>query len=202
VADLRRLAAGAVLAAVTLSGCASPDLPAEGLVGSEISPAWPVPETQLEADDGSSYAFDASTDKPVTLVFFGYTNCPDICSMVMANITQALTRVGEDAAAKVDVVFVSTDPQRDKKHVLTRYLGAFDDSYVGVRGTMAEITEVAQGFGVAFQAEDRLPSGGYEVSHQDNVFVVDGDDAIPLFWRRTVTPVEMAHDLEQLIPED
>lgn len=212
----RRLVAGAVLAAVTLAACASPELPQEGYAGTEV-PSWPVPEvemlatTQPDSEKEPGYSLAEDTDKPITLVFFGYSNCPDICSMVLANVTTALAKVGEKAE-KVDVVVVTTDPARDDRATLRRYLSAFDEDYVGLTGpagtkaelrsTIADIEELAAGFHIFFEKGPKLPGGGYEMVHDDNVFVVDGDDTIPLFWRRTVTPVEMAHDLEQLIPED
>lgn len=189
-----------MLAAVTLAACASPEVPQEGYAGTE-APSWPVPDTVLTSTEGSSYSFTEDADQPITLVFFGYTNCPDICSMVLANVTQALQRVG-DRADQVDLVFVTTDPARDAVKALRRYLSAFDEDYLGLTGSMADIEELAAGFHIYFEKGPKLPGGGYEMLHDDNVFVVDDDGTIPLFWRRTLSPAEMAHDLEQLIPED
>jgi protein SCO1/2 len=196
---LRSLVVAAVLTAVTLTACASPDVPQEGYAGTEV-PSWPVPDTSLRSTEGSSYSFTEDADEPVTLVFFGYTNCPDICSMVLANVTQALQRVGEKAD-QVELVFVTTDPARDDEATMQRYLSAFDEDYIGLTGRMADIEELAAGFHIFFEKGQKLPGGGYEMLHDDNVFVVDDDGTIPLFWRRTLSPVEMAHDLEQLIPE-
>jgi protein SCO1 len=203
VADrvLLRIAAGLLsgLLLAGLAGCAKADLADEGFNGSEVKNAWAVPLTLLEDTEGAAYSFAEQTTKPLTLVFFGYTNCPDICSMVMANITSALTRLDADDQAKVDVVFVTTDPARDDAAALTRYLRAFDDGYTGLTGSLADIEEVAKAFHVFLEKGTKLPSGGYEVVHDDHVFAVNVDDEVPLLWNRDTPPAQLAADLDLLL---
>jgi protein SCO1/2 len=197
-----RLTALLLTGVLALTGCASaPDLADEGFNGTEIKNAWAAPDLALRSADGAAYSLTEQTTKPLTLVFFGYTNCPDICSMVMANITSALARLDEADREKVDVTFVTTDPARDDAAALERYLGAFDDSYVGLTGPMADVREVARAFFIHFAQGRKLPSGGYELEHDDHVFVVDGDDRIPLLWQRDTSPEQLAADL-QLLLED
>lgn len=200
----RRLAVALAGVLLAVTGCASAsDDAGEGeLRGSPINDPWPAPATELRDAGGAAYSFTEQTDKPLTLVFFGYTNCPEICSQVMANVTTALVRLDEDQRQDVEVVFVTTDPARDDAASLTRYLGAFDEDYVGLTGDLADIEQVAQDFHVFFAEGRRLRSGGYDVLHDDHVFVVDAADEIPLFWRRTVAPADIAADLQTLLEKD
>ena len=84
-----------------------------GYHGAVLDQQYVVPDTPLTDTDGAPYSLAADTDKPLTLVFFGYTHCPDICQVVMATIASALTRLDEQDRDRVDVVFVTTDPARD-----------------------------------------------------------------------------------------
>ena len=203
MADRRlvRLAAGLLAGALLagLAGCSKADLAEEGFNGSEVTNAWAVPLTPLEDTEGATYSFTEQTTKPLTLVFFGYTNCPDICSMVMANITSALARLDEDDQEQIDVVFVTTDPARDDAAALTRYLAAFDERYTGLTGSLADIKAVAKDFHVFLEKGIKLPSGGYEVVHDDHVFAVNADDEVPLLWNRDTQPAQLAADLDLLL---
>lgn len=193
--------AGLLATAVLLTGCAKSDLATQGFNGSELKDAWTVPGTGLRDTDGAAYSLAADTDKPVTLVFFGYTNCPDICSMVLANLTGALARLDDGERERVDVVFVTTDPARDDAAALRRYLDAFDEDYVGLTGPMPEITAVAEGFHVFFENAEKLPTGGYDVVHDDHVFVVDEADEVPLLWSRETSQAQYAADLQLLLKD-
>ncbi len=105
----------------------------------------------------------ADTDKDLTLVFFGYTNCPDICGAVMSSLAAAMTRLDESDRDRVDVVFVTTDPARDDEATLRRYLEHFDPSVVGLTGDLDTISAVALPLGVGVEKGKKLPTGGYEV---------------------------------------
>jgi len=205
VAERRRGVLGAtvlgaaVLVGMLVAGCAKAEVTGAELTGTPIQNAWAVPTTTLHDTNGAPYSFGEQTDKPLTLVFFGYTRCPDICGQVMANITQALHRLDEDDRAKVDVVFVTTDPARDDAEALDRYLGAYDPSYTGLTGPLADIRRVAEGFHVHLEKGTRLPSGGYEVVHDDHVFAVDADDEVPILWQRETSGATLAHDLDLLL---
>jgi protein SCO1/2 len=204
VAERRRggWAAALLATVVLLTGCGQTENTGPGLTGTPIQNAWAVPATPLRDTAGAPYSFREQTDKPLTLVFFGYTNCPDICSIVMANITSALARLDDDRD-KVDVVFVTTDPARDDAEALERYLGAFDESYTGLTGSLAEIKKVAEAFHVHLEKGIKLPSGGYEVVHDDHVFAVDAQDEVPVLWQRETQPKYLANDIDLLLhPED
>ena len=120
-----RLLAPVLAAALLLSGCASGSSEGAehgGLHGTTLKNPFEAPTVPLTDTDGAPYSLAAQTDKPLTLLFFGYTNCPDVCQMVMANIASALARLDEGQRSDVDVVFVTTDPSRDTEKVLRDYL--------------------------------------------------------------------------------
>lgn len=202
MADRRRLGlvAGALCAALVVTGCASAGEPdQDSLVGSTLGDPYEAPDVALTSTDGAAYSLAAQTEKPLTLVFFGYTECPDICTMVMANIASAMTRLDDDERGKVDVVFVTTDPARDDQDTLRAYLDRFDPGFVGLTGRMPQILEVGQGFHVAIERGHKLPTGGYDVTHGTQVFAVDEGDEVPIFWRQDVSPAQLAADVSRLL---
>ena len=123
----------------------SPSPTADGSYhGATLDEPYAVPETPLTDTDGEPYSLAADTDKPLTLVFFGYTHCPDICQVVMSNLASALTRLDEADREQVDVVFVTTDPARDDAQMLRTYLDRFDPAFVGLTGDLDTIIDVGQ----------------------------------------------------------
>lgn len=190
-----RWVAGALAAAV-LSGCSS----ASGEVaGAVLTEPYAVPATALTDTGGERYSLVDDTDKRLTLVFFGYTNCPDICQTVMANVTAGLTRLDDADREQVDVVFVTTDPARDDEQVLRTYLDRFDPSFVGLTGDLDTITDIGDDVGVAVEEGKKLPSGGYEVTHSTQVLGVDGNDQVPIVWTEGTSASEFASDIHTLL---
>jgi len=110
-----------------------------------------------------------------TLVYFGYTHCPDVCPETMARLMQVLQQLGPDADA-ARIVFVSVDPARDTPALLHAYVRAFDDRHaVGLTGADRAIEAIAQRYRVAYQMEKRDPNGAYEVTHSSAVYIFDRD---------------------------
>ena len=116
-------------------------------------------EVALTDTDGGRYDLAADTDADVTLIFFGYTNCPDICQMVMSTIAAAKLRLPEEDRDRVDVVFVSTDPARDTGPVLRDYLDRFDPTFVGVRGDPADIVTLGESLAIHVGKGPQAPLG-------------------------------------------
>lgn len=198
----RTLLAG--LLALLLAGCggggAASTAPAE-LTGTRIDPPFEVSATPLETVDGVPYSLAADTEEPLTLVFFGYTNCPDICGQVMATLAGAMTRLSDEDRDRVEVVLVTTDPARDTPDVITDYVTAFDPSFTGLTGDLDDIIEVGLSMGVGVEAGDKLPSGGYEVTHGTQVFAIDESDTAPVYWKQDVSQAELAADVHTLLDE-
>jgi protein SCO1/2 len=189
-----------VAALLTLTACGD-DEQATGLHGSPVDPPFTVSSQALEGTDGSAYSLTADTDERLTLVFFGYTNCPDICGTVLGNLSSALTRLDETDRDQVEVVFVTTDPARDTGEVVRAYLDRYDPSFTGVTGGLDDIAQVAASVGVGMG--DELPSGGYEVdAHTTTVTGIDVTDVAPIFWSQETSPSEFAEDIHTLLRED
>lgn len=209
-----RLLAAAAGAAVVLllAGCAQDDPSAgspeitvhdhDGMHGAMLTDKYVAPETPLTATDGTSYSLAADTTKPLTLVFFGYTTCPDICQVVMADIASALTRLDDADREQVDMVFVTTDPARDDEQALREYLDRFNPSFEGLTGDLDTITEVANALGVPIEKGAKLPSGGYEVAHGTQIVAVDAEDRSPIVWTEGTPAGDLAEDITALLADN
>ena len=200
MSGVRRAAAAACAAvlALGLAGCGGDDAEPGTLHGNVLDPPFTVAQDALVDTDGDSYSLADSTDKRLTLVFFGYTNCPDICSTVMSNVASAMTRLDERDRDQVDVVFVTTDPERDTPEVLRRWLDHIDKSFIGVTGPIDEIAAVAKS--VAVGMGEKLATGGYDVdAHTTQVTGIDSDDEAPIYWGQSTSSAQFAQDIHTLL---
>jgi protein SCO1 len=180
---VRRLLLGAV--AMVLAGCTSTaadmasstglnDRPADGTyAGFALTPPRPRPSFTLTDNHGKTFSFGTATEGHPTLLYFGYTNCPDICPATMADIAVAVKKMPATLEQQTYVVFVSTDVKRDTGPVLTRWLHNFDAGthahFVGLRGSQAQVN-AAQAAAHIFLAED----GGQ--THSTTVLLYGTDD--------------------------
>jgi protein SCO1/2 len=202
VAEVPRAPASAVVLVSILmwaiAGCASSNVKAGDLHGTILDPPFTVSQQALVDTAGQPYSLATSTDKRLTLVFFGYTNCPDICGTVMGNLASAMTRLDGRDRDQVDVVFVTTDPERDTGPVLRRYLDRFDKTFIGVTGPIDQIAAV--GKSIAVGMGQKLPTGGYDVnSHTTQVTGIDSDDQAPIYWGQSTTSLQFAQDIHTLL---
>ena len=192
------------LLAVSLLGlvaaCGGNQEPAQ-LTGTVLDPPFEVSATPLVDTAGDPYSLTADTDKDLTLVFFGYTNCPDICGQVMATLAGTLARLDDAQKDRLDVVFVTTDPARDTEAVVDDYVSAFDPSIIGLTGDLDDIVGVARSMAVAVDQGKKLPSGGYEVTHGTRVLAIDGADDTTMMWDQDVSQAQLAHDVTVLLDE-
>jgi protein SCO1/2 len=173
----------------------------DGMHGAVLTEQYVMPDTTLTATDGSDYSLTKDTTAPLTLVFFGYTHCPDICQIVMADITSALTRLDAEDQRKVAVLFVTSDPARDDARTLREYLDRFDPGYEGLTGDLDTIVEVANELGVAIEKGAKMPSGGYEVAHGTQIVAVDDRDRSPIVWTEGTPADHLAEDLSALLAD-
>lgn len=141
--------------------------------GTEFVPERPAPDFTLTSQAGRPFRMQESRGK-VALLFFGFTTCPDVCPTTLGKIKGALQALGPDAD-RVQVVFVSVDPERDTPEVMARYLANFDPRIVGVTGDLDAIEAVADGYDVRFYKEypadvatgaGQVPATGTEALHK------------------------------------
>ena len=138
---------------------------------------------------GRDFALTDATGKPRTLadfrgkvvvLFFGYTQCPDVCPTTLAALAQAMKTLGTDAG-RVQVVFVTVDPDRDTTELLSNYVTAFDPSFVGLRGDAEAIARTAKEFKILYQKQPGKTPESYTVDHSAGTFVTRS--SIVRAWR-------------------
>jgi len=171
-----------------------------------LSPERPAPDFTLTDTAGAPFRLGETRGR-VTMVFFGFTYCPDVCPTTLTTLSRALADLGPDAE-RVSVVFVSVDPERDTPAVLRRYLAAFDPRIVGVTGDDATLERVASDYGVRFFKEfpKRTPgtpeaAADYTMAHTTTVFVIDPFGQLRASFMGSYTPQDVVHDVRVLLEE-
>jgi protein SCO1/2 len=169
--------------------------------GGLVTPPLPKPGFVLTDTSGAAFDFRQKTEGYVTLLFFGYTYCPDQCPMHMANLSAALKRLPGGMANQVKLVFVTTDPARDSPPVLRRWLDLFDRHFIGLIGTERAIEAVERAAGVPLATKQEPPSGNYAVSHANFVLAYSRDNRAHVIYPGGVSKDDWVHDLPLLINE-
>jgi protein SCO1/2 len=132
------------------------------------------------------------------LVFFGYTHCPDVCPTTLAELANVMKQLGPQAE-KVQVLFVTVDPQRDTPALLAKYMPAFDPRFLGMSGDKAALDAVAKEFKVFYQKVPGNDAGSYTMDHTAGSYVFDPQGRIRLFVRHGQGADPIAHDLKILL---
>ena len=189
--------AGALLLGACSGGSQEPEAPAT-ISGAELDEPYVASPTTLTDTDGRDRAL-GSVERDLTLVFFGYTNCPDICGIVMSTIATAVNKLDADDRERVDMVFVTTDPARDDEKALRTYLDRYDPTFEGLTGDLDDIIEVGRSMKASVEEGEKLPSGGYEVVHSDYVYALDAQGEGIIVWNKDTSSAEMASDIELLL---
>jgi protein SCO1 len=169
--------------------------------GGLVTPPLPKPRFILSDTSGRPFDFASATKGHVTLLFFGYTYCPDQCPMHMANLSAALKKLPASTADQVRLVFVTTDPTRDTPQVLRRWLDAFDRHFIGLRGTEQAIVAVQRLAGVPVATKSGPATGSYAVNHANFVLAYSKDDLAHVIYPGGVSKDDWVHDLPRLINE-
>lgn len=204
--------AGLLLGAILFvaAGCVAPaDQNAEvyqprdpsGFLGAFLPDPYVLPEVTLTDTSGHPYNIATSPSKPVVLVFFGYTNCPDVCIGVLSSVALALDKMSTADQDMIQLVFVTTDPARDTPEAIRDYLDRFDPRFIGLTGDLPTIKSLAQPIGVDIQGEKRLSDGGYEVGHSAQVIGFDKDRRGVVLWTPGTPIADLVHDYELLVDQ-
>lgn len=157
-----------IIALTSLASCGgSPQLK-----GTVIDPPNIAPDFTLTDEQGQPFTLSEQKGK-VTVLFFGFTSCPDICPAELSNLAAATRQLGEDGKA-VQVALVSLDPDRDTSERLRQYVTAFDPGFKGLRGDKAVIDPIVGDYGVFYEIK-QLPDSalGYTIDHSGFVYVID-----------------------------
>ena len=151
----------------------------------------------LVDQDGRTVTSDSLKGKP-TLIYFGFTYCPDVCPTSLLLMETAIEKLGPDAAKKVNLVFITVDPERDTPAVLSQYMAAFHPGFLGLYGDAEATTRTAKEFKVFFQKQP-LPDGGYSVDHSAGTYIYDTAGRLRLFAGYGQGAPKMLHDILLLL---
>jgi protein SCO1 len=163
------------------------------LHGGVLTPPDREPHIVLTDTSGASYNLRSRGAGHVTLVYFGYTHCPDVCPTTMADIAQALRQSSAAVRRKVSVVFVTVDPYRDSAPVLRRWLNGFDTSFIGLRGSLAQVITAQRAAGLPVS---RVSRNGKTIEHSAEVLAYTPDGiAHVLYTEGPSTIDDLVHDL-------
>ena len=175
----------------------------DGWAGTLLGQPTDKPEFTLTDTSGNAYDFGRQTEGYVTLLYFGYTNCPDVCPLHMANLAAVLQQVSGEVNAKIKVVFVTTDPQRDTPQVIRKWLDNFDVTFVGLTGTPTQITAAEQAAHVPESVLDPPSAdGSYAVGHTSQVIAYSLDDEAHVVYPFGIRQADWARDLPRLVRDD
>src|ERR1700733_9782873 len=170
--------------------------------GGLVSPPLPKPKFTLTDTSGAPFDFASKTQGYTTLLFFGYTHCPDMCPLQMSTIAQAFKKIPPASADRFKAVFVTTDPDRDGPQVLRSWLDHFDKRFIGLTGSEPEIAaaQIAANLSPAKKSAVR-PDGAYEVGHAAFVLVYTKDNLAHVIYPVGVKEEDWVHDLPYLATE-
>ena len=157
-----------------------------------------APHFELSATDGEAFRLSDQRGQ-ITLMFFGYTSCPDVCPTTLAEANQVLKGLGEDSD-QVNFVFITVDPERDTPQVLGTYVKAFHPDIIGLTGTPEEFSVVRQDYGIFAEKEVLENSAaGYVVNHTARVFLVDAEGRLRLSYSFGTPPEDILEDIRHLL---
>lgn len=189
----------AVLACAALMGLAAcqPEPPAQLFVATDITGAQLGGDFTLTDHTGRTVTLADFRGKAVAL-FFGYTHCPDVCPTTLSDFAEALRQLGLDAA-RVQVIFVTVDPERDTPELLSQFVPAFDPGFLGARATTEELARMAKAFRVVYQKTAVKGPDDYLIDHSAGTYVFDPKGRLRLLMPYGSSPDAIVQDLKTLL---
>lgn len=191
----------ALAAVLALGACSksSDDAARPVFRNTDVTGAEFAKDFRLTGHDGQPRTL-ADFKGKVVAVFFGFTQCPDICPTSLAEIAEALKPLGA-RSDEVQVLFVSVDPERDTPELLAKYVPSFDPRFLGLTGTPEQIAQVTKDFKVFFQKVKGSTPGSYTIDHTAGTYVFDRTGKLRLFVKHGQGPEALTQDLTTLLDE-
>lgn len=182
------------LSALALAAC-SPDGPR--FKNADITGAGFGREFSLTDTSGKTRSL-ADFRGMAVVVFFGFTQCPDVCPTALSTLAEAIKKLGPDAW-RVQGVFITIDPERDTPELLAQYVPAFNPKFVGLRGDAEATERVAKEFKVVYRKAPGSAPGSYTMDHSAGMYVFDPQGRLRLFVSHGQDADALAHDLRELL---
>lgn len=156
-----------------------------------------LPEFELTTTDGQAFSRESFADR-YSLVFFGFTNCPDICPLTLAALAGSFEELESAGAELPDVVFVSVDPNRDTPAQIATYLGAFDSRFRGLSGDRTRLDPLLRALGVTVMTHPSADGGSYSVTHNGTIYVVGPEAGVIATLADNLGAAEIANDFRRI----
>jgi protein SCO1 len=184
----------AALLAAALAGCDSggPKFKASDVTGTTFGR-----ELALTGHDGRPRTLADFRGKVVVL-FFGYTQCPDVCPTTLSELAEAMQRLGPDAE-RVQVLFATVDPERDTPELLSRYVPAFNPAFLGLYGDAEATARAAKEFKIIYQKQPGREPGTYTMDHSAGTFLFDPQGRLRVYVSYGQGPDVFVHDIRELL---
>jgi protein SCO1/2 len=165
-----------------------------------VEPYPQASEIALTRADGTSFQLSKMRGE-IVLLFFGYTSCPDICPTTLAELNQALEKLDQDDADRVQVVFITVDPERDTPERTQVYVNNFNPEFIGLSGDESELIKVWDDYGVFREIDEGSSAAGYLVNHTARVSLIDGNGNIRISFPFDMGVEDIVHDLKLVLKE-
>lgn len=169
--------------------------------GVTIDPAKPLPDFELMAANGQPFRL-SQVAGDIALVYFGYTYCPDVCSLTMWEVKKTLIAL-DTGQERVRVIFISVDPERDRPEILAQYMAVFGPQFIGLTDDFDKVRAVMKPYGAHAEKEEVSDSAtGYVVSHTGTIFLVDSQRRLILQYPFGFKAEDLASDLNYLLKQE
>lgn len=194
VISRRHFLAAMLATALPLYGC-SQSSELENINGIDLSTVDFGSDFKLAGTDGAQHSL-ADFKGKVVLVFFGFTQCPDVCPTALYHAAEAKRMLGADGD-RLQILFITVDPERDTPEVLKEYVNAFDSSFLGLYGDLEQTAQTARDFRVYYE---KVPTGSsYTIDHSAMTYVYDANSKLRLGLRHTQSVEEYVDDIRQVL---
>ncbi|NWG21990.1 MAG: SCO family protein [Chloroflexi bacterium] len=166
--------------------------------GGIIDPPFEAPDFTLTDQHGQPFRLSEQRGN-VVMIYFGFTNCPDMCPAALADMAAARRQLGAEGN-RVLGVFISLDPERDTQERLGRYVTAFDSTFIGLRGSEAELAPIVKDYGVTY-ARRELPGSAlkYTIDHSTFIYVIDAAGRWRVLFPHGAAVDDIVSDLRYLV---
>jgi protein SCO1/2 len=191
---MRRFSAFLFGLLIFIGGCSPSAFKATDITGADFAKGF-----ELTGHDGNRYTLDSFKGK-VVLIFFGFTQCPDVCPSALSRFASVAQELGADAD-QVQVLFISVDPERDTPELLSQYVPAFNPRFLGLYGNAETTAQTAKEFKVIYQKQPGKTDSTYTIDHSAGTYVFDKSGRVRLFLRHEAAVEDVVHDVRLLLKQ-